>query len=168
MIGKAQMYRLLELDWQIRTRRYPNAPKFAEEYHVCAKTTFRDIEYLRDTLGGPLAYDTINGGYFYEETWEPPWLLVRVGLQEQEELLEDMDPDDPARAALVARREALHATYRQFQARKDPFVPYKEQYFRAVIRSLKGVDDCSMPRKPDQRRMRNRPDSGWPRLREAI
>ena len=63
--NRVQLRRLLALDERIRMQRYPNCGGFAREWEVPRKTVQRDIDYLRDQLGAPLAYDQTHRGYSY-------------------------------------------------------------------------------------------------------
>ncbi|NLV66587.1 MAG: transcriptional regulator [Spirochaetes bacterium] len=66
-INKLQHARLLFIDEKIRGGKYPNATTLADEYEVSSRTITRDIEYMRDSLGAPIEYDSINKGYYYTE-----------------------------------------------------------------------------------------------------
>lgn len=67
MTTKSQYNRLLYIDRQIRSGRYPNAPKLAEGYEVSERTIKRDVEWLRDFQGAPIAYSAQHRGYYYED-----------------------------------------------------------------------------------------------------
>ncbi|MGH8048582.1 MAG: helix-turn-helix transcriptional regulator [Chthoniobacterales bacterium] len=47
--------------------RHPNCFKLARELEVATKTIHRDIEFMRDQLGLPIAYDRAEHGYYYTE-----------------------------------------------------------------------------------------------------
>lgn len=76
--------RLLELDDRIRAGKYPNAFSFANEWEVSRRTIMRDIEYLRDCLRAPIAYDAKKRGYYYTD---PLYSIEQVELTEGELLL---------------------------------------------------------------------------------
>jgi predicted DNA-binding transcriptional regulator YafY len=58
---------------QIKAGRYPNARKLAEEFEISEKQAQREIEFMRDRLYAPLAYDSVRKGYGYEnDTYELP------------------------------------------------------------------------------------------------
>ena len=78
---KSQFVRLMELDRAIRARRYPNCLTFAADYEVSQKTIQRDIDFLRDQCGAPIAYDREHKGFYYEDT---TWLLPSLVLSEGE------------------------------------------------------------------------------------
>jgi len=58
---------MLRLDQQLRAGRFPNCRKLADELEVSSKTIQRDIEFMRDQLGMPIAYDQLHFGFFYTE-----------------------------------------------------------------------------------------------------
>ena len=76
---KPQFQRLLFIDRTIREGGYPSAAKLAEEWEVAPKTIQRDIDYLRDQLEAPIAYDAVKHGLYYED---PAWFLPSVMLSE--------------------------------------------------------------------------------------
>jgi predicted DNA-binding transcriptional regulator YafY len=65
---KPQYRRLLFIDRKIREGSYPNCASLAEEWEVSTKTVLRDIDYLRNELDAPLAYDALRHGYHYTES----------------------------------------------------------------------------------------------------
>jgi predicted DNA-binding transcriptional regulator YafY len=78
--NKSQHVRLLALDQQIRQGRYPNCLTFAAEWEVAQKTIQRDIDFLRDQCGAPIAYDRTNKGFYYEDvTWVLPSVVLTEG-----------------------------------------------------------------------------------------
>ncbi len=78
---KPQYRRLLFIDRQIRDRAYPNCVSLAREWEVSPKTIQRDIEYLRDQLDAPIAYDQLEHGFFYKE---PSFSLPAISLSESD------------------------------------------------------------------------------------
>lgn len=78
-VYRAHFGRLLLLDERIRAGKYPNCASFAREYEVSAKTVQRDIEFLRDNRGAPIAYDHDRRGYYYTA---PGWRLTALELTE--------------------------------------------------------------------------------------
>ena len=78
--SKSQFSRLLELDRQIRAGEYPNCLTFAADWEVSQKTVQRDIDFLRDALKAPLAYDKKRQGFFYtDKNWFMPALTLSEG-----------------------------------------------------------------------------------------
>lgn len=78
---KSQYARLIELDRKIREGGYPNCLTFAGDWGVSQKTVQRDIDFLRDQCGAPIAYDRDRKGFFYEDK---SWWLPSVALSEGE------------------------------------------------------------------------------------
>ena len=78
------MERLAALDRAIRAGAYPNAASFARAMEVEPRTVQRDIEFLRDRLGAPLAYDARRRGFAYSD---PEYRLSFLDLGEDELIL---------------------------------------------------------------------------------
>jgi predicted DNA-binding transcriptional regulator YafY len=51
----------------VKAGRYPNCQQVARELEMTAKTVQRDINFMRDELNLPLAYDEQRHWYFYEK-----------------------------------------------------------------------------------------------------
>lgn len=81
MATKSQYNRLLYIDRQIRSGKYPNAPDLARDYEVSERTIKRDVEWLRDFQGAPIAYSAKYRGYYYED---PEFTLSDFVLSEGE------------------------------------------------------------------------------------
>jgi predicted DNA-binding transcriptional regulator YafY len=58
------MLRLHEL---LMANAYPNCRKAADDLEVSAKTVQRDLDFMRDRFGLPLAYDPLRFGFYYTE-----------------------------------------------------------------------------------------------------
>ncbi len=112
---KSQYARLIELDRKIRSGSYPNCLTFADDWGVSQKTVQRDIDFLRDQCGAPLAYDRERKGFYYEEA---SWWLPTVTLNEGELL-----------AVLLAARVAG-------QLRNTPIARQSEQVFAKLAAML--------------------------------
>lgn len=70
-------------DARVRHEKYPNASALAERFEISRKTAQRTIQFLRDRMLAPLAYDAARKGYYYtEKTFDLPRLRAT-----QEELL---------------------------------------------------------------------------------
>lgn len=63
---KIQLFRIIQIDKAIRECKYPNAVTLSEQLEYSVRTIKRDIDYLRDYLDAPVAYDHQKKGYFYE------------------------------------------------------------------------------------------------------
>ncbi len=59
--------RIYFLHSRIQAAVFPNATDLAEEFEVSPATAHRDINYLRDRLLAPLAFDQQKNGYYYTE-----------------------------------------------------------------------------------------------------
>jgi len=82
--------RFVWFDSQVRLVKYPNATHLAAHFEISPKTAQRTIEFFRDRMLAPLAYDPSRKGYYYtEKTFDLPRLRAT-----QDELL----------AVLLARR----------------------------------------------------------------
>ena len=69
------MWRVMEIHKRVRTGDHPNCSTLAREIEVTPKTIQRDISFMRDQLGLPLAYDAWRHGYHYtQEVAEFPLL----------------------------------------------------------------------------------------------
>jgi len=66
--SRPPLARMLAIHNQLADGRFPNCFKLARELEVATKTIHRDIEFMRDQLGLPLAYDRMKHGYFYTES----------------------------------------------------------------------------------------------------
>jgi proteasome accessory factor B len=59
--------RILRIHQAIQGRNYPNIPSLARMLEASRRTVQRDIEFLRDQMGAPLAFNPIENGYEYTE-----------------------------------------------------------------------------------------------------
>lgn len=57
----------MRLHEKIKAGGFPNCRKVADELEVSTKTIQRDIEFMRDRLGLPIAYDQLKFGFIYTE-----------------------------------------------------------------------------------------------------
>jgi predicted DNA-binding transcriptional regulator YafY len=71
---------MMRIHQEIAAGKYPNATTLAAEIEVVTKTIHRDIEFMRDRLGLPIAYDGRKYGYHYtEEVSAFPTLQITEG-----------------------------------------------------------------------------------------
>lgn len=64
----------------VEAGKFPNASTLARELEVCAKSIQRDIEFMRDRMRLPLAYNGARYGYYYtEEVGAFPTLQITEG-----------------------------------------------------------------------------------------
>jgi proteasome accessory factor B len=56
---------MLRIHQRLGAGGYPNAATLARDIEVCTKTIHRDLEFMRDRLGLPLAFVPAHNGYHY-------------------------------------------------------------------------------------------------------
>jgi proteasome accessory factor B len=61
------MERMLRIHQAIAAGDYPNATRLSTELEVSTKSIYRDIEFMRDRLELPVAFDSRRGGFHYTE-----------------------------------------------------------------------------------------------------
>jgi|GEM_PF-367545 len=66
-LPKTALPRLFFIDKEIGSGKYPNAPALAKQYETSISSINRDIAYMRDMLGAPIAYDFYKKGFYYTE-----------------------------------------------------------------------------------------------------
>lgn len=73
--SRPALWRVMEIHKRIREGGYPNCSTLAKVIEVTPKTIQRDISFMREQLGLPLAYDALEHGYCYtQEVTEFPLL----------------------------------------------------------------------------------------------
>ncbi len=71
---------MLHIHEALQSGSYPNCRSLAEELSHSTKTIQRDIDFLRDTAGLPIDYDSARHGYYYTDPVEAfPLLTVSEG-----------------------------------------------------------------------------------------
>jgi predicted DNA-binding transcriptional regulator YafY len=71
------LHRILWFDEQVRYGKYPNSSHLSERFEISVRQACRDIEYITNTLGAPLAYNAKHRGYHYEDkTYVLPALML--------------------------------------------------------------------------------------------
>ena len=65
--SRTPLYRMMWIHKRLVDGQYPNCSSLAKQIEVSTKTIQRDLEYMRDQLGLPLAYDGPKHGYYYTE-----------------------------------------------------------------------------------------------------
>src|SRR5579862_2470552 len=63
--SRAPFERMMRLQAMIAHERFPNCRTMAERLEVSSKTVQRDIDFLRDRFGLPIAYDDAEFGYYF-------------------------------------------------------------------------------------------------------
>lgn len=66
----AILHRVQWIDTRIRQQAYPNLQQIIEKFEISRRQALRDIEYLRDSLGAPIAYSREHKGYRYTEAFQ--------------------------------------------------------------------------------------------------
>lgn len=79
------LVRMVQIDRQIRSGKYPNANTLAKEFELSPRTMQRDIEAMRDFLGADIEYDSIKKGYYYPEG--APEILPGLKLTDEERFI---------------------------------------------------------------------------------
>lgn len=78
--SRPPLQRMLRIHAAIKAGKHPNSHTLARELEVSIKSIKRDIGFMRDRMGLPLAYDPVKFGYYYsEETGEFPTLQITEG-----------------------------------------------------------------------------------------
>ena len=84
-MDKSQIARIMEFDLKVRNGWFPSRSSFATECGFSERTVARDIEYIRERLGAPLAFDKDRMGYFYSKPWNLPSILMATYTAEEKE-----------------------------------------------------------------------------------
>jgi predicted DNA-binding transcriptional regulator YafY len=66
-LRKPILSRIYFIDREIASGRYPNVHHLAKAYEVGTATIYRDIEFMKYTLGAPIEYNAKNRGWYYSE-----------------------------------------------------------------------------------------------------
>lgn len=73
----SNQHRINWIDARIRAKRYPNCRTIAEQFEISTRQASRDIEYIRYSMGAPIAYSSKKNGYYYtDETYILPAHLI--------------------------------------------------------------------------------------------
>ena len=78
--SRPPLERMLRIHQSLQSGKHPNANSLAAELEVSAKSIHRDLEFMRDRLELPLAYEAAHKGYHYtEEVGNFPTLQITEG-----------------------------------------------------------------------------------------
>jgi proteasome accessory factor B len=78
--SRPPLERMLRIHQALQSARYPNAVTLAASLEVSTKSIHRDLEFMRDRLELPLAYDAAHKGYHYtQEVGNFPTLQITEG-----------------------------------------------------------------------------------------
>jgi proteasome accessory factor B len=64
--SRPPLERMLRIHQAIQSGKFPNATRLAADLEVCTKSIHRDLEFMRDRMELPIAYDAHRHGYFYD------------------------------------------------------------------------------------------------------
>jgi proteasome accessory factor B len=74
------MERMMRIHQEIQAGKFPNANTLARVFEMSAKSIHRDLEFMRDRLRLPIAYDPVRFGFYYtEEVTSFPQLQISEG-----------------------------------------------------------------------------------------
>jgi predicted DNA-binding transcriptional regulator YafY len=143
---------------RVKRLRYPNTRSLVEEFEISERTAQRDIEFMRDTLQAPLAFDRLRNGYRYtDDTFEMPvhWLdednLLALALAAR---LATTIPDTAVKedlCRLIGRMLSLSRNQgyacldrlsNKVSVKNIEYARVDEQFFRLVVRAL--FDGCAL------------------------
>jgi predicted DNA-binding transcriptional regulator YafY len=65
--SRPPLERMMRMHARLKSGRYPNCRKLADELEVSSKTVQRDIDFMRYRLGLPIEYDQLHFGFYYTE-----------------------------------------------------------------------------------------------------
>lgn len=75
-----KLYRVIQIDQEIRAGNYPSASKLAEIFGVSKRTIYDDRDFMINSLGAPIAFDEVAGGWYYTDTtFVLPAIMVSEG-----------------------------------------------------------------------------------------
>ena len=80
LASRPPLARIMAIDRAIRAGGWPNATTLGADLEVDPRTVRRDVTYMRDRLGAPIAFDARRNGYGYVETsYRLPFLQMTEG-----------------------------------------------------------------------------------------
>jgi predicted DNA-binding transcriptional regulator YafY len=65
--SRPPLERMMRMHERLKSGRYPNCRKLAQELEVSSKTVQRDIDFMRYRLGLPIEYDQLHFGFYYTQ-----------------------------------------------------------------------------------------------------
>jgi predicted DNA-binding transcriptional regulator YafY len=158
MSERLKFERYIWFHGQVKRWRYPNAISLVDEFEISERTAQRDIEFMRDNLQAPLAFDRLRNGYRYtDDAFEIPvhWLdednLLALALAAR---LASTIPDTAVKEDLcrligrmirLSRNEGFACLDRlgdKVSVKNIEYARVDEQFFRLVVRAL--FDECAL------------------------
>jgi proteasome accessory factor B len=80
LAARPPLARIMAIDLAVRSGSCPNATELARRLEVRPRTIRRDLAYMRDQLGAPIAFNQIEKRYFYtESTFRLPYFQLSEG-----------------------------------------------------------------------------------------
>src|SRR5258708_32630283 len=64
---RVPLERMLRIHRAILSRKFPNAVSLAKELEMSEKTVHRDLDFMRDRLELPIAWDFFQKGFYFTE-----------------------------------------------------------------------------------------------------
>lgn len=64
-VTRPPMERMWRIHQKVTEGDYPNCQTLGRDLEVSAKTVMRDVDFMRDRLGLPLAYESVRHGFYY-------------------------------------------------------------------------------------------------------
>ena len=64
-VKRPPLERMSRIYGWLREGEYPNCARIASEFEVDRKTAFRDVAFMQDRMGLPIAYDARRHGYYF-------------------------------------------------------------------------------------------------------
>ena len=100
---------------QIKAFRYPNAKRLCERFGISHRQGQRDLHYLREELGAPLAYSAERRGFCYTADFSLPVYIRNTADTDYLDLLDKQfslndEPIDPAHPHYVQLQIPFTAT----------------------------------------------------------
>jgi predicted DNA-binding transcriptional regulator YafY len=101
-----QSERQLRIDCFIREGKFPSVPFLSVELESSKRTIKRDVEFMRDRLNLPIAYDRQRCGYYYSEkcTPIPVYYLTQTEMEELRRVCDFMEDMCDSKAGTVFRK----------------------------------------------------------------
>lgn len=83
---------------------YPNAKRLAERFGISHRQAQRDVDFLEQRLGAPLAYDYSRRGYYYTGDFTLPIAVTTANSEDYNGVIAtavDPEPDSQADSTVV-------------------------------------------------------------------
>jgi proteasome accessory factor B len=65
--GRSAFERIIKIHYHLGNRHTVTARSLGEEFEISSRTIKRDIEFMRDRCGSPIAWDAVRGTYYYTQ-----------------------------------------------------------------------------------------------------